>query len=240
MKDMRGIYQDADFVAQGERFDLKYADKDCDGKWREFKEFFLTFTDYKCPICEKTIDSYDDIDHYRPKNAGYSFLKCKYQNYMIMCADCNRGYKRTYFPLYDESKRANCHEEIVDEQPLIANPCVDNIYELFELDFRVSIRGIKILVLIPHRDLSLNSYRYKKALETIKFYGLGDCEGTHNIKECRISLLKEHYFIFNMLLEAFLNRENNLENFNKTKNEIQSLNYGFYEFIKRNQFIVDI
>ena len=238
MKDMREIYQDSDFIAQGERFDTKHTDKDCDGKWSEFKAFFLRFTDYKCPICEKTIDNYDDIDHYRPKNAGYPFLKCKYQNYMIMCADCNRGYKRTYFPLYQESKKATCHEELIEEQPLIANPCIDNIYELFELDFRVSVKGVKILVLIPHRDLSPDSYEYKKALETIRFYGLGDCDGTNEIKDCRISLLKGHYFIFNGLLEAFLKREEELENFNKVKNEVQNLNYGFYEFIKRNQFVV--
>ena len=236
MKDMRGIYHVNDFVTQGESFDVKYIDKDCSGKWSEFKEFFLEFTDYKCPICEKTIDSYDDIDHFRPKKAGYPFLKCKYQNYMIMCADCNRGYKRTYFPLHDENKRATCEEELEHEQPLIVNPCFDNIYDLFELDFRVSVKGVKILVLIPNRRLASDSYEYLKATETIKFYGLGDCDGTSNIKNCRISLLKGHYFIFNKLLESFLNKESDEETFQKVKEEIQSLNHGYYEFIKLGLF----
>lgn len=237
MKDMRGIYDDSNFVTQGESFDAKYTEKDCNGKWSEFKAFFLKFTDYKCPVCEKIIDSYDDIDHFRPKNAGYPFLKCKYENYMIMCADCNRGYKRTYFPLHDESKRATCQDELIHEQPLIVNPCVDNIYDLFELDFRVSVRGVKILVLVPHRNLSIDSYEYLKAMETIKFYGLGDCDGTDSIKDCRISLLKGHYFIFNELLEAFLDREGNMDKFQKVKEKVQGLDYGFYEFIKRNQFM---
>lgn len=236
MKDMRGIYHRDDFVTQGESFDIKYIDKDCSGKWSEFKEFFLEFTDYKCPICEKDIDKYADIDHFRPKNAGYPFLKCKYKNYMIMCTDCNRGYKRTYFPLHDESKKATCEEELEDEQPLIVNPCVDNIYELFELDFRVSIRGVKILVLIPNRRLIPDSYEYLKAIETIKFYGLGDCDGTYDMQNCRISLLKRHYFIFNELLESFLNRENDNETFQSVKEKIQNLNHGYYEFIKRGLF----
>ena len=47
---MRGIYHENDFVTQGESFDTRYIDKDCSGKWSEFKEFFLKFTDYKCPI----------------------------------------------------------------------------------------------------------------------------------------------------------------------------------------------
>jgi hypothetical protein len=238
MKDMRGIYYDSDFVTQGESFDKKYLDKDCSGKWSEFKEFFLRFTDYKCPICERPIDNYADIDHYRPKNAGYPFLKCRYRNYMIMCADCNRGYKRTYFPLHNESKRATCEEELEHEKPLIVNPCVDNIYDLFELDFRVSVKGVKILVLVPHRDLLPDSYEYLKALESIRFYGLGDCDGTNSIKDCRISLLKGHYFIFNELLEAFLDREENMQKFEKIKEKVKNLNYGYYEFIAKGQFSV--
>ena len=233
---MRGIYQDNNFVTQGESFDKKYTNKDCDGKWSEFKEFFLKFTDYKCPICEKTIDNYDDIDHFRPKNAGYPFLKCKYKNYMVMCADCNRGYKRTYFPLCEKSKKATCEEELVHEKPLIVNPCSDNIYDFFELDFRVSMKGVKILVLIPSKKLIPNSYEYLKAVETIKFYGLGDCDGTSDMKSCRISLLKGHYFIFNKLLESFLNRENNNEVFLKEKEAIQNLNHGYYEFIRLGLF----
>lgn len=236
MKDMRGIYDDNGFVIQGEAFDIKYTDKDCSSKWSEFKEFFLDFTDYKCPICEKTIDNYDDIDHFRPKNAGYPFLKCKYKNYMIMCADCNRGYKRTYFPLHNETKRATCEEELEYEEPLIVNPCFDNIYELFELDFRVSIKGVKVLVLIPNSRLVVDSYEYLKALETIKFYGLGDCDGTSNLKNCRISLLKGHYFIFNKLLESFLNKNIDEETFRREKEDIQSLKHGYYEFIKLGLF----
>jgi len=104
MRDMRGIEKQESFKDAKKKF-IKSFSGDCSDEthchWRLFKKAFLEFSKCKCPICEDTLNKYDDIDHYRPKNAGYEFLRCCCDNYMIMCSDCNRTHKYTDFPLDD-------------------------------------------------------------------------------------------------------------------------------------------
>jgi hypothetical protein len=131
---MRGIEKEADFIEAKERFVKKFT-KECsdesDCSWSFFKQAFLNFSKNRCPICEDTLNRYDDIDHYRPKKAGYEFLRCCCDNYMIMCSDCNRTHKKTSFPL-DSDFVAIDKSLIAQERPLLINPRVDNLFEYFE------------------------------------------------------------------------------------------------------------
>jgi hypothetical protein len=47
-----------------------------------------------------------------------------------------------------------------------------------------------------------------------------------------------HYFIFNELLEAFLDREENMQKFQNIKEKVKNLNHGYCEFIAKGQFSV--
>lgn len=258
MKDLRGIYQDQKFIKKANKFDLKHKKENlCDktksgksaNKWRVFKHDFLRLTHHKCPICEEKINIYDDIDHYRPKSK-YDFLKCNYKNFIILCNLCNRTCKNDNFPLMENSSMAQSVEELKNEKPLLINPCVDDIYQYFYLEFKDS-KGEQLLVLIPHSNLDKESYEYKRAEVTIQFYGLGDCiigqefkkcRDDEDVDICRRELMQRMYGTFYDLLER-------IDDYKKGKiTEIdlkkvidrkKKLNYGFYEFIKRQQFKVN-
>lgn len=57
---------------------------------------------------------------------GYYWLAMDWDNLLVSCSRCNRSYKQNFFPLANESKRAKGPKEVVFEEPLLLNPCVDN------------------------------------------------------------------------------------------------------------------
>lgn len=96
-----------------------------------------------------------DVEHYRPKGKvvvysktatsaalvvpGYFWLGAKWPNLLLACADCNRPRtqddydgnarvigKANFFPLADETKRANGTWRVRQEEPLLLNPCIDD------------------------------------------------------------------------------------------------------------------
>ena len=247
---MIGIENTNEFQIVQQKFKSKFLKnkkceevKDCD--WSIFKSIFLEFSNYKCPICETQLGSYSsDIDHFRPQSK-YDFLECCCRNYMIMCPDCNRGYKRAKFPISFEK-----------EDKLLINPREDDIYHYFEIAFIKSINGKNMLILQANHNLNQNDMQ--KAKETIKMYGLGDCNPNSNMEHCRVKLLNEHYFIFYKLAKELDNILIDLEN--KFEDDWETIDeefekyclieldkrdspellkeYGFLEFIKRQQFIV--
>lgn len=76
----------------------------------------------KCAYCECRVrTAYNDVEHYRPKVA-YFWLGHAWQNLLYSCNECNRTYKKHYFPLRDEATRNLCHQDISREEPLIVNP----------------------------------------------------------------------------------------------------------------------
>jgi hypothetical protein len=164
-------------------------------EWKDFKPSLVklrpqneTALHYaRCFICEKELnDEYaEDVDHYRPKakksNADdkqvlqYWWLAYDYRNFCLSCASCNRN-KNDVFPLEDESLRvdfANRHQ-ISQEQPLLINPITDYHADFFQLAFVLHPKTIneKIAILLPKKDLALNSLAYKKAKTTIETYCL--------------------------------------------------------------------
>ena len=114
-----------------------------------------------------------DVEHYRPKGKvvvypktataaahvipGYFWLGAKWPNLLLSCSDCNRPRtqddfdgnarvigKANFFPLADETKRANETWRIRQEEPLLLNPCIDDPAEhlVFLEDGRVAARVI--------------------------------------------------------------------------------------------------
>jgi len=252
MIDMRNIYFDDNFNKALSIFNSKLTKKptessECD--WSLFKESFLEFTQYKCPICEDRVKRYDDIDHFRPKGEKkillYPFLKCCYQNYMVMCSECNRFYKKAQFPLYDEFK-ADKVEDIIHEKPLLVNPTHDDIFELFELEFKIINKTNKGALVIKPKD-GLDHYQQQKAMTTIKLYGIGSCDENNLIDNCRIDLLELHYEQFYQLaivFKKYFKEKSNNRNKIKIKkmldNKPKLKKYGFYQFIIKNQFTLAI
>jgi len=248
MIDMRTIYYKKDFQEALVIFTDKL-NKECKDNnnctWSIFKQSFLNFTKNKCPICEDTINKWDDTDHYRPKDkTKYPFLECCYQNYMIMCTACNREYKKTEFPLYDGFKAKNI-KDIAKEKPLLINPTHNNIFELFELNFIISDKTNRKILIIQAKE-NLSDYQQKQAEKTIEVYGIGNCDENNKIDNCRIEVLELHYEKFLKLAKLFReyykdekNKRNKVK-LRKLLDEQPKLKYyGFYEFIKRKQFKIN-
>ena len=111
----------------------------------------------KCCFCESDIThiSHGDIEHYRPKagwvqgtetlnKPGYYWLAYDWDNLLLACEICNRSYKKNYFPLQDNTKRALSHNDnIENEDPLFLHPVNDDPEEHigFNEEVPVSING---------------------------------------------------------------------------------------------------
>jgi len=245
MIDMRPIYLDAYFQEALQKFHNKLPQEchkttDCD--WSLFKDAFLKFSKYKCPICEDRIGSYDDIDHFRPKEeALYPFLKCCYQNYMVMCSTCNRFYKKSNFPLLHLIQKATSVTELKNEKPLLVNPMHDDIFELFQLEFIVSNKNNKKMLVVAPKD-GIDDESKQKAQATIKLYGIGNCDDNDKIDDYRIDLLEIHYDQFIKLAERAKKyfEHKTPQNKNLLAQEIKEKQsfekYGFIHFIYKGQF----
>ena len=103
--------------------------------WRDdqVKEFLHESQHGKCCYCERKRDEKreSDVEHFRPKaevhevhkHDGYWWLAYEWENLPIACKTCNQGYKKSQFPLEDESKRAYTKKDNVhNERPLLINP----------------------------------------------------------------------------------------------------------------------
>ncbi|CAA6800750.1 MAG: Unknown protein [uncultured Sulfurovum sp.] len=216
-------------------------------KWSSFVNIHMKVSKNRCPICEYLFEDNSQIrrndkhgnnllvstiDHYRPKNKEfYPFLKCDHSNYLLMCFECNSSYKKSKFPLYNSMVRATNKSELINEKPLIVNPILDDVYELFILVFREISNGKKILELKPKENIG---YLHDKALETIKVFGLGNCEvykhTDENIHNCRIQVLISHYGSFYNFAKIMNSSKKDLFR-EKIKNSS-----GFLQFIAREQF----
>lgn len=95
----------------------------------------------KCCFCESKVPhiAHGDVEHFRPKGGvqkegsisltkpGYYWLAYNFSNLFFSCQICNQKYKQNFFPLKDESKRAESHlEDYRLEENLILHPEFDN------------------------------------------------------------------------------------------------------------------
>ncbi len=218
-------------------------------KWSVFQSVHLTVSKHRCPICECRLDGTVSretkkstmvltatIDHYRPKDKLlYPFLKYKHENYLLMCSDCNNAYKGNLFPLYDETKRATTIADLPTEQPLITNPIIDDLFELFDIALEPTLSGRKVLALKPRYS---EGYLYEKAKETIKVFCLGDCDTSANtsayVHSGRLDLLNDHFKKFEGFINAMLAKDQKKAAYEYHKYQLKD--YGFTQFILNKQF----
>lgn len=95
----------------------------------------------KCCFCEADFEAngYGDVEHFRPKagftttlsgklnRPGYYWLAYEWNNLFFSCQICNQRFKKNYFPIEDEAKRAINHTlDYQEESPLLLHPSIDN------------------------------------------------------------------------------------------------------------------
>lgn len=101
------------------------------------KKVLIALQNGKCCFCQGMVidTSHGDIEHFRPKGGyqqteeqslqkpGYYWLAYDFSNLFFACQKCNEVYKRNYFPLADESKRATSPDhDCSREESLILHP----------------------------------------------------------------------------------------------------------------------
>jgi len=245
MIDLQGIYNKEEFKKTIDNFKKSK-------KRNIFIEPFLKVTNNKCPYCEVNLpvkienrNMCATIDHYRPQTY-YPTLKNVYQNYILMCNDCNNAFKENKFLIYKNGKVIEVNKEITEgkeiqnEQTIIVNPIKDNIFNIFIIRFILTNKG-KVLELYPKYTENKDKYLFLKAKKTIELFALGDCEEINDSikhKKCRIVLLKQHFNLFYDFVIALQNKDKKkaFKIFKSRKLE----EYGFIEFIKKNLFKVEV
>ena len=109
------------------------------------KKFLYESQHGKCCYCERKRDKREaDVEHFRPKaevdgaenHPGYWWLAYSWENLLIACKTCNQEYKKSEFPLKDESKRAYTEKSDIDkEEPIMINPLKEDPELLIDYDF---------------------------------------------------------------------------------------------------------
>jgi uncharacterized protein (TIGR02646 family) len=101
----------------------------------------------KCCYCERKRDlkRESDIEHFRPKTEiaelqkdefGYWWLAYEWTNLFFSCRTCNQDYKKSRFPVFDESKRAKTKDCILDsESSYLINPEAENPEDFIAYDW---------------------------------------------------------------------------------------------------------
>ncbi len=115
------------------------------------KQDLLRLCHGKCAYCESRLGviSGGDIENFRPKSGArgfdtkdyapkhYWWLAYEWENLLIACQICNQKYKRDYFPLESEILRSRIGaigDELVTEQALLIDPCLDDPAQHIEFD----------------------------------------------------------------------------------------------------------
>ncbi|MBN2782339.1 MAG: hypothetical protein JXQ66_03765 [Campylobacterales bacterium] len=254
MIDMRCYFTHPEYQNCVNIFKAKFTENKCDDYWSGFTALQQNVSNNKCPICEVELTNTPNkthtatLDHFRPKDQDmYPNLKCKPENYILMCSLCNITYKKNDFPLLDILQKATNAKEVAEtnnEQPLLFNPTEKNPLDFFELAFRQTAQG-GILELKRKQGIPKDSYEYKICETMIKTFGLGYCESyphpNDNAKVCRIEILTKHYNTFvEFAKEIKKQDQKSLALFLKDKNRIEELKkYGFFQFIVKKQFNYD-
>lgn len=149
-------------------------------KWSPIKDRFTALLGNKCWYTEaELVGAPLTIDHYRPKR-DYWFLAFKAENYRVACPFANSpnhneehgcaGGKGDDFPLLDPTQKALDADSLLDERPIILDPCNADDCSLIAFlpdgrpvihpDFKndaVAVRRIeesKILLNLDHPDFN--------------------------------------------------------------------------------------
>lgn len=102
--------------------------------WSEIKGLYADLSHGKCWYCESREGRSDNaIDHFRPKSK-YPFLAFSPTNFRYACTFCNSRRrnpetgeaegKGDHFPLFRNSPLAKTKDELVQERPILIDPCI--------------------------------------------------------------------------------------------------------------------
>lgn len=159
----------------------------------------------KCCFCEAdfTANGYGDVEHFRPKagftktktgsliRPGYYWLAYDWNNLFFSCQICNQRFKKNYFPLTDETKRAKNHTfDYLEETPLLLHPSVDNPEDYITFNrhvpkpvaknergiLSISGYGIDRPALIRIREAYLQNVKNNMALAGVNLTTITDAE----------------------------------------------------------------
>ena len=243
---MENIETHPDFNLTNKSFEEEKNLNTNNGYWTMFLNIHKTISKNRCPVCEELLDqkgireTKSSIDHFRPKSGegtdpGYPFMEYEENNYIIMCQSCNNDYKKSFFPLEDNSPRAITKEGIVDEKPLLIDLRKEDPLDFFELVFSDKFLPYPILELKRKKTILKSSSDYNRIKETIKLYGLGNCHKVVDNKNmtCRHILLNTHYNNFIDLASAIKMKKDFTPILDANPELIA---YGFFRFLINEQF----
>jgi hypothetical protein len=109
--------------------------------WGAAKPAYIKAQSGKCIFCESKFAavSYGDVEHFRPKSGyvatkgqplikpGYWWLAYDWTNYWASCQRCNQEFKKNYFPVADETKRAKMPTDSLQaEKALLPDPAKED------------------------------------------------------------------------------------------------------------------
>lgn len=152
------------------------------------KEALIRAQHGKCFLCESKVThiAFGDVEHFRPKagyrqkegqelqRPGYYWLAYEWSNLFFVCQLCNQKYKKNYFPLGNQKRRALSHDDAVEkERPLFINPAEEDPRKL--ISFR--------------REIPYALKNSRRAKVTIKLLGL-DRPELNEVRLDRYRLLK--------------------------------------------------
>ena len=171
--------------------------------WGEIKRVYMRLQKNKCAFCERklTVRAKDhNVEHFRPKRGvkawpplptdppfpeGYYLLAYHPLNYATACEHCNRGLKRSCFPL--ASACFSGQDNLTNlslERPLL-------IYPIGHIDTDPeSLLGFKGIA-PGSRNADLDSHENHRAQVTIDFFDLQERE---ELRRERAALLQVLYF----------------------------------------------
>lgn len=120
-------------------------------RWGAYKAHFSRAQSGKCGYCELPVVAGQDgdVEHFRPKGAvwaienegreidnlgnvrgrtpnklsprGYWFMAYQWDNYLLSCANCNRKWKRSFFPVKDTPRKLPPNKNTPEDE-LVLNP----------------------------------------------------------------------------------------------------------------------
>lgn len=179
------------------------------------KALLLDIQHGKCCFCEqkRPCGREGDVEHFRPKTGfqidnsnalvkpGYYWLAYDFYNLFYACKVCNQEYKKNFFPLVDETKRAySHHDDFRLEECLIIHPEFDNPEDHIEFVAEIakpknnSLKGKVTIELVGLNDNRLAAQRLeylKPLLILAPFAREGNQESQEYFKEIG---KKEHLY----------------------------------------------
>jgi hypothetical protein len=151
--------------------------------WRMLNKQLAKVSFEKCWYCQsKDIRSPKPVDHFRPKSAvkecpehpGYWWLAFSWENFRYSCTYCNSahenerkgGGKQDHFPIIDPKKRQFKPGTLLEEKPVLLDPCNLGDSKLITYD-------TKRAIVIPNKQqcqLPHNQYGLERAKFSIDIY----------------------------------------------------------------------